>query len=153
MRRPPTSDEKLAAALLHMALPQGGTLHYVFTSEEREQLKGATAAQICSLFHYDHSIHHALAETPEEAEALMHPTNLTPRLIVGHRIKTATQDVPQIAKTKRIQAAQTAHRQVLARVGLSDVTVDTIRARPKQRWPQGRKMQSRPMRGKKWDGR
>lgn len=108
-RRGPTPDEKLASALLHMAVPdENGVLVRVFTAEEREQLKGATAAAVCSLFQFDHGKLHGLADDDAEAEELMHPTNLTPRLIVAHRIKSAV-DTRLTAKTRRIAAAHAQH--------------------------------------------
>ena len=56
--------------------------------------------------------HHALAETEEEAIELSHFSNLTPRLIVAHRVKTKV-DVKEIAKTKRITAEQQEFQQRL----------------------------------------
>src|SRR5689334_2961452 len=51
-------------------------------------------------FEFDHYPIRAEAGGPEL------PWNLTPRLIRAHRRKTAKRDVPQIAKIKRVQAAE-----------------------------------------------
>lgn len=56
-----------------------------------------------SLWHYDHSKRHA-----EDGEDEF--WNLTPLLIPQHRIKTATIDIPQIAKNKRIRNKEAVRR-------------------------------------------
>ena len=58
-----------------------------------------------------------------------HPTNLTPRPIMEHRIKTATRDVPTITKGNRISAA---HEDFKRRV-LAKVTGDTAEEAPKRK--------------------
>lgn len=130
-RRPPTQDEKLAAALLNMMVVRDGRIEPAFTAEEREQLKGATAAQIASLFQFDHLKLHGLADTQEEAEALMHPTNLTPRFIVAHR-KKSPHDSRAIRKTKRIAEAHVAHHTAVAARDLTRGTETTPSDRPRK---------------------
>lgn len=66
--------------------------------------------------------------------------NLTPRLRPDHRFKTATKDIPMLAKGKRIRRVnEDFQRRMLAKVGQAEEP-----PRPKSKWPQGRKMQSRP---------
>lgn len=84
---------KLAAALCHMMHEEDGKLVPIFTHDEAKAL---SESQILSLFCWDHDpIPHA--EGGEDAHY-----NLRPSLIVPHRIKTATVDVPGIAKRRRI---------------------------------------------------
>jgi hypothetical protein len=93
-----------------------------------EQAKKMTEAEIEALFEYDHNIHHAIGG------ACQH-WNLTPRLKAEHRQKTAKQDIPQIAKTKRLEkATEEFRRKLLAKSGQIPETSDT---------KQKRKIQSR----------
>jgi hypothetical protein len=99
---------KLAAVLLEMKRPDesGNLVPWI----DREAAKEMTPEMIISLFHFDH---HPI---PKAFGGTDHPTNLTPRPIMEHRIKTAKIDVPQIAKTARISAAHQAfQRKLLAR--------------------------------------
>lgn len=89
IRRDPNMTEKLACALLHW-------LHALGAPIPREHAQLMTADQICSLFQFDHwPIRYADGGTT-------HPDNLQPSFIAAHREKTATIDVPQISKRKRI---------------------------------------------------
>lgn len=59
-----------------------------------------TAAQIASLFQFDHyPIRH-------EAGGPAEPWNLVPRLIAAHRVKTAKIDIPEAGKIKRVSREQ-----------------------------------------------
>ncbi|MDC7784827.1 hypothetical protein PQJ75_00980 [Rhodoplanes sp. TEM] len=89
---------KLAAALLTLRrVDENGVLVPIIPHEHAKLM---SAEQIISLFQWDHyPIPHALGG-PDE------PWNLQPELIRPHRVKTATQDVPTIAKTKRLSAEQ-----------------------------------------------
>jgi len=144
-RRTPTMTEKLASALLSMVQDDGtGKLTPVL---DRDECRDLTAHQICSLVQFDHGLLHSLADTQEEAELLMHPSNLTPRLIVSHRQKSKG-DTTAVAKTKRISAeAESFQRRILAKTGQAEPT-----ERPKSKFQsrgfqQGqRKMQSRGFR-------
>lgn len=163
-RRQPTMTEKLASALLNLGCSDGeGGVTYLFTEEEREQLKGATAEQICSLFVYDHGVFHTWGGS-------MHPTNLTPLLIPANRVKTG-RDIKIIRKADRVVEAQSKHlEKMAAKVGIvPDKQPDTPETKrewfesdsavrkadnSKSRWG-SRPMQSRqfqkghrPMRGK-----
>lgn len=93
---------KLAAALCQMMHDVDGRLELIFTHEEAKQL---SEDQILSLFNWDHDpIPHA--EGGEDAHY-----NIVPKLIVPHRIKTRMQDVPRIAKNKRISREHEEFRQ------------------------------------------
>lgn len=117
---------KLAAALLTMRRPDDkGELVPVILPEDAKQM---TADQIISVFHFDHHPVPKAFDGPDE------PWNLQPRPLVEHREKTRREDVPRIAKTKRLSAAQEEfQRKVLAR------PCGAKRERSKK-WP------SRPMR-------
>lgn len=105
-RKDPNLTEKLAAFVLTMRIPdENGNLVPLVT---REEAKLMTAEQIVSLIQVDHNPVRvetaiALGWTPREYN---HPTNLTPLPIMAHRTKTATVDVPEVAKSDRITAEQ-----------------------------------------------
>jgi hypothetical protein len=85
---------KLAAALLQMrrATPDGRWVLII----PHEQAKRMTADAIIALFHFNHyPIPHAQGG-PDE------PWNLDPMPVAEHQEVTAKQDIPQIAKTKRL---------------------------------------------------
>lgn len=91
-------EKKLAAALLQL-----GHVPY-------EDAKLMTAAQINSLYHFDHYPIRHDDNGPSE------PWNLVPRLIDAHRKKTAKVDRPQMAKADRVSDAHTEfRRKILAR--------------------------------------
>lgn len=99
--RPPNKTEKLAAAYLEIQRLRGDPI-------PREHAKAMSAEQICLLFDCDHApvrveTAMALGWTVTETN---HPTNLDFKLRPEHRVKTATKDIPEIAKGKRITAAQ-----------------------------------------------
>lgn len=104
-------ETKLAAALL--------ALGHV----DHSHAKLMTASQICSLYAFDHY------PIPHAEDGPSAPWNLVPRLIAAHREKTATVDVPRIAKNKRVTAKhEEFRRRLLAKEpGAS--------ARPPSRWP------------------
>ncbi len=92
---------KLVAALCQMMHEVDGKLELILTHDEAKAL---SEDQILSLFNFDHDpIPHA--EGGEDAHY-----NLTPKLIPGHRKKTATVDVPGIAKRKRVAKAEAEFR-------------------------------------------
>lgn len=97
--------EKLAAALLEIQRLRGDPI-------DREHAKEMSAKFIISLFHFDHAAGYVASGADN------HPTGLTPLLIAEHRHKTATLDVPAIAKGKRLSAAHEAFRaRMLAKAG------------------------------------
>lgn len=76
-----------------------------------EHAKLMTAEQVRSLIHFDHNIHHVIGGP------YVH-WNVTPRLVKGHREKTAKVDRPQIAKTDRITKATEEFRsRILSKTG------------------------------------
>jgi hypothetical protein len=119
-RKDPNATEKLAALVMTLKVEVNGELVPLVT---REEAKKMTADQVASLIHIDHdpipfAIARDLGMTPEEYN---HPTNLTPRPIIEHRIKTVTKDVPQIAKSNRLSAAhEEFQRRMLRRIGQAE---------------------------------
>jgi len=127
-RKPPTLKEKLAAFVLTMKVEDNGQLVPLVS---REEAKNMTTDQLLSLIHIDHdpipvATAVALGMTAEEYN---HPTNLTPLPILTHRTKTATQDVPTIAKGNRISAS---HEDFKRRL-LAKVTGDAPEEKPKRK--------------------
>lgn len=101
-RRRPTKDERHAAALLQV---KGCSCPTLIPYGDAKLM---SADQIISLFNDDHY------PIPVAEEGSNHPSNLMPRLIAAHREKTAKIDVPQIAKGKRLRAAEAQHAAVRA---------------------------------------
>jgi hypothetical protein len=89
--------EKLASTLLELQRLRGDPI-------DREHAKLMSAAQVNSLFHFDHAAGYACDGKDN------HPTGLTPLLIADHREKTATRDIPAIAKGKRLNVAHAEFR-------------------------------------------
>ena len=87
---------KLASTLLQLRGPLGPLV-------PREQAKLMTAKEIVARFQFDHY------PIPKAHGGTDHPTNVEPRLIAEHRAKTRLQDIPMIAKSKRIRAKHLAH--------------------------------------------
>lgn len=125
MSREFTLRDKLAAALA------------IIAGVPFEHRKVMTADQVISLFQFDHDPHPHTA--PFNGPSLH--WNCTPRLILDHRHKTATKDVPMIYRVRRGVVARLQHEKTMAaKVGIE---VEAPRAKPKKRWPKGRKLQSR----------
>lgn len=99
-----------------------------FTYDERKEL---SEDQILSLIQWDHD---PIPHTPPYNGPDTHE-NLTPRLIVPHRVKTATVDIPRIAKGRRVAKAE---QEFINRL----LTPRMDRKPKKSSFPQGRKMQS-----------
>lgn len=108
---------KLAACLAELQYLRGDPIPW-------KQLKVMTAHQLVSLYQWDHSVYAAW-------DGGEHYTNITPRLILAHREKTAKRDVPAIAKTKRIA------RKELQRIDVRGDRSDGHSSRPKlkKKWP------------------
>lgn len=127
MRRGPNMSEKLAATLLTL-----GDIPY-------EDAKQMTAAQINSLYQFDHyPIRH-------ESGGPTEPWNLVPRLIMAHRVKTATKDAPEIAHGRNVRKSAEQHRlNMLAKSILDGVASKRVSAIPSRPFPKVRRqMQSR----------
>lgn len=88
---------KLAATLLQMRDELGQLLI------PYEHAKKMSPEQIISLFQFDHYPIPAAEGGPDR------PWNLMPRLIAAHRDKTRREDVPRIAKNKRVKGKHEAH--------------------------------------------
>lgn len=96
-RKQPNLSTKLAAALLTLERLRLICADRKAEADEfYEHAKHMTAAQIISLFQFDHfPIRHADGGPAE-------PWNLDPKLIKPHRVKTNTVDRPQLSKQRRI---------------------------------------------------
>jgi hypothetical protein len=114
-------SEKLASALLDRVNPDGTPVI------DREVAKTMTIKQILATVEYDHGVHVAIGGDN-------HPTNLTPRTVADHRAKTAKIDIPQIAKTKRIEREQAEfRRKLLVKSGMVDDAPDFVVPKPKSK--------------------
>lgn len=124
---------KLAAALCCM-LEDDGNGQFV-PIIPHDDAKRMTEDQVLSLFQWDH---YPIRKADGGSDA---HHNLTPRLIVPHRQKTATVDVPQLAKTRRlIEAQEEFRRKVLARpCGQKRERSGKIPSRPFQKRPRQRR--------------
>jgi hypothetical protein len=126
-RKQPTLTNKLASALLAL----GHIPH--------DHAKQMTDTQVISLFQWDHY------PIPHAHDGPCVGWNLMPRFIPEHRVKTATIDVPMIAKTKRIKAKADAFKALMrAKVYVDvDKVIDAMAncyGKPKPK----RKIPSRP---------
>ena len=92
---------KLACALAELEFWRGTILPFT-------ELQAMDAATYLRRFEWDHSTPHAVISGPA------HFTNLTPLLRDAHRRKTATIDIPRIAKGKRIARKQAVHQARMA---------------------------------------
>jgi hypothetical protein len=109
-----------------MRVEKDGKLVPVIT---HAQAKRMTEDEIEALFQWDHNVHHAIG-------GCIQHWNLTPMLVAQHAVKTAKQDIPQIAKTKRLEkATEEFRRKLLAKTGSEPETAETKK--------QTHKMQSR----------
>src|SRR5687767_7334694 len=94
-----------------------------------EHAKLISAAQLISLYQFDHGILHAIDPNNEY-------WNLTPRLIAPHREKSR-RDTSIVAKVRRLTAEQeTFRRRVLEKPAGAHRVLSS-------KWPKGRKLQSR----------
>ncbi|WP_035677659.1 hypothetical protein [Bradyrhizobium liaoningense] len=110
---------RLAATLCEILTDDGtGKLVKVIPHEDAVKM---TEDQVLSLFHFDHAIYHAQGG----ADAFW---NLTPTLIPEHREKTRKRDIPQIAKTRRIEQREAEFRARLLAKHRGE-------PRPPNRWP------------------
>jgi hypothetical protein len=128
-------------------------------------LKTKLAAAICCLLKIPHE--HAEAMHEEHVLSLVdwdhYPIpkahggpdahfNLVPRPKLEHRLKTAKIDVPQIAKTKRIEADNIRHQAIIAaKAGIANndlgAVLDGLAPVAKKQWPK-QKIASRPFNSK-----
>lgn len=118
-----TKSERYASVILQLKRGDGSP------AIDRDVAKTMTADEIIAAFEasvqFDHTV-------PVAIGGNNHPTNVTAIDPAEHRAKTAKTDVPQIAKTKRIAAAEAAFRgRVLAKSGQSVEENATKRSR----WP------------------
>jgi hypothetical protein len=116
--------KKLAAALLTIRVEENGKL---IPFIDHETAKKLTAAQIISLFEFDHWPIAVWLDGPDE------PWNLVPRPIMEHRVKTASYDTPNSAKADRVTETQKEfQRKMLAKVGQGEP--EPKAEKPKKKW-------------------
>lgn len=136
-RRDPNLTDMLGALIIaHFGIP-------------REVAKTMTRREILGLLEWDHdpvpvAIAVGLGWGPDQYN---HPSNLTGRLSEDHGLKTARIDIPQIAKAVRISDAHVEfQRRILAKSGQVEPsgTGHGTGQRNGNRWPKGRKLQSKP---------
>lgn len=129
MRRAANLREKLAAMIV---------AHFQI---ERDHAKAMSVEQILSLIEVDHDpVHFAIArDLGWTAEEVHHPSNLTVRLISGHREKTR-QDIRVVRKVDRVSRA---HQEFRSRMLASEPREESERPKMKTRWPK------RPFAGRK----
>ena len=96
---------KLVAALCQMRHEVDGKWELILTHAEAKAL---SEDQILSLFHWEHGV------VPHAEGGTDSHYNLEPMLIAPHRKKTATVDVPGIAKRKRVAKAHAEHTRTMA---------------------------------------
>jgi hypothetical protein len=126
-RKQPSLKTKLAAALRDRLVEKDGQL------VPYEQLKRMTDDDVIAKFEFDHNVHFAIGGSCQH-------WNLTPRLKAEHRAKTATKDVPMIAKAKRIEAShEEFRRKMLSKTG--EETAETDKKQKPTRKLQGRGFQ------------
>ena len=126
---PNLTDKLCSMIILHFGIPH-------------DVAKGMNRKQILSLMVWDHApvavaTAVAIGWTPDQYN---HPSNIVGLLALApdHDVKTATIDIPQIAKDDRIAAAQAEFRaRILAKSGQADAA-----PAPKSKWGT-RKLQSR----------
>src|SRR5262245_4877793 len=103
-RRKPTKAERYAAVVLMLKRGDGRP---IVTMDEARKL---STEEIITLFErrvqWDHATPHAIGGS-------YHPTNMQPLAIDDHKAKTKA-DVKRIAKGKRLQRQQKAHREAMA---------------------------------------
>lgn len=105
------SPTKIASALLAAVHEVDGKLVPIIP---REIAANLTAGEIISMVDWNHIVPHAIGGTD-------HPSNLEPMLRSEHKERTAKIDIPQIAKTKRIEKKQAEFRsKILAKTSLAD---------------------------------
>lgn len=127
---------KLAAALCHMLrADENGNLVRIIPHEEAKRL---SEEQIISRFHFDHDpIPHAHGGPDAH-------WNLPPKLAAEHREKTARNDIPAIAKSRRVVKAEAQHQARMAAKASGDPVIE----KPRKKWasrpfPKGRGFQKR----------
>lgn len=135
-QRPPNLTEKYAGALLEILRLSGEAIPY-------EVAKAMTPAQIISLFQSDH--YPVRRETALalswDADAVNHPSNLRPRLILAHRHKSAKRDMPEIKHGRRVTEAQEEHRRKMLAKAQGE--------KPKSAWGRSKMAGSRRSKWKK----
>lgn len=131
------STTKIASALLAAVHEVDGKLVPIIP---REIAANLTAGEIISMIDWGHIVPHAIGGSD-------HPANLEPILRSEHKAQTAKIDIPQIAKTKRIERDQQAFRsRLLAKSGLADTVANPEASR------KSKSLRSRPLPGTKASG-
>lgn len=133
--RNPNATEIRGAIAYGLALKEGWS---------REVLDAMSAKELAAMINVDHDpVPYALARDLGWTEdQVHHPRNLTFRIEAGHKVKTRTKDVPELAKTKRISDEQEAFQTRM----LSKTDTAAAKAERPERKRRSAKIPSRPMR-------
>ncbi len=124
-RRSPNLTEKLASTLLLLKVGDEWLIPEPLRST-------GSAKQICALIHFDHD------PIPYANGGTTAPQNLTPRGIAQHREKTATVDLPRIAKGKRLERTHEEFRALLLRKIGQGLDAEAARRKRGRRLPCGK---------------
>lgn len=113
-------ETKLAAALIQMKrVDENGELVPIISHDEAKRL---TSREICAMFDFDHCV------VPHAEGGVDEAWNLAPVPRELHRAKTAKEDIPRIARNKRITKSQEEFRRRLLAKDAGD-------PKPRSKWP------------------
>lgn len=133
-RRPPCDRDLLVMFICHWRDPDGTP------AVDWEWARTATDREIIDRFTSTYQIDHYPIGRWMGGRELDRGWNYQPLRIAPHKEKTRKIDIPEAAKSKRIQKSQEEHRQrILAKSSEVDQTKADSPSRPKKKWPK-RKM-------------
>lgn len=128
-RRDPNLTDKLCCMIL---------LHYGVPHDVAKSMHRSDILRLVEWDHYPVPVTTAL-DLGWLPDSYNHPSNLQPMLAQDHGIKTATKDIPQIAKNKRVSDAHAEHRRrMLTKVGDEREAEQPATAAPppaRRQWP------------------
>jgi hypothetical protein len=125
IRRDPNLTEKLASVLLLLKVGNEWLIPEPLRST-------GSAAQIAATVEFDHD------PIPYANGGTTAPQNLTPRSIAAHAEKTATIDLPRIAKGKRLERTHEEFRRLLLRKIGQGLDAEAARCKRGRRLPCGK---------------
>jgi len=133
-----SKDVKLAAALLTMERYHLAMLGRVGEANDLyHDAKQMTAAQINSLFQFDHFPVRHIDGGPDE------PWNISPTLIKAHRQKTSKVDQPGLAKGRRIERKWREFNRAMAKGHKPPRRKSKWPSRPRSPWNRSGKLKGR----------
>ena len=124
-RRSPNLSEKFASILLMLTDGTGKPLI-------PDRLRKASAKEIIAHFDSTHEWDHARRHAQGGDTS---PHNISPRTIEAHRKKTNKFDIPEIAKSKRIEKKTAAHREAMLMKGAGTDEKEPARQKRKRKIP------------------